>query len=107
MADIAKTNAVTNGNVAFAPVAIAASQTIPVTKDNMVVYIDNQQAGASTTITVKKGNGIAGVKDLEVVVPQASKMLIGPLESAAFAADGKITVEASVITTTFIGVIQL
>lgn len=110
MADIAKTNGVKNGSVAFAPVAIAASQTIVVSKDErMCIYVDNAQAAATNTITVVKGNGIAGVADLVVVIPQASKVVIGPLESAKFVdrLTGKITVTASAVVTTTIGVIQL
>jgi len=110
MADIAKTNGVKNNSVAFAPVAIAASQTIVVSKDErMCIYVNNAQAGATNTITVKAGNGIAGVADLVVVVPQASSVIIGPLESAKYVDKntGKITVTASTTTTTTIGVIQL
>jgi len=110
MADIAKTNGVTNGNVTFLPVAIATSQTVVVSKDErMCLYIKNAQAGAPVTITVVKGDGIAGVADLVVVVPQASEMLIGPLESARYGSKttGKITVTASVVTTTTMAVIQL
>ena len=110
MALIAKTNGVKNGSVAFAPVAIALTQTIAVSKDErMCIYVDNAQAGAINTITVLKGNGIAGVADLVIAVPQASKVIIGILESAKYAdkATGLITVTASVVTTTTIGVIQL
>jgi hypothetical protein len=111
MADVAKTLGVKNASVAFAPVAIALSQTVVVGKDErMCIYVDNAQAGATNTITVKKGNGICSVDgDYVVEVPQASKVIIGPLESARFVdtATGKITVEASVTTTTTIGVIQL
>lgn len=108
MADVAKTLGVTNASVAFAPVAIALTQTVVVSKDErMCIFVDNAQAGAVNTITVVKGNGIAGVADYVVAVPQASKVIIGPLESARFATDGVITVTASVITTTTIGVIQL
>ncbi len=110
MADITKTNGVKNGSVAFAPVAIATTQTIPVSKDErMCIYVNNAQAGAATTITIPKGNGIAGVADLVVSVPQSSSKIIGPLESAAFVNKdtGKITVNADVVTSTTIGVIQL
>jgi hypothetical protein len=110
MADIAKTNGVKNGNVTFLPVAIAASQTIPVSKDErMCIYIKNSQAGAASVITIPKGNGIAGVADLVVSVPQSSEMLIGPLESAKYVdkSTGKITVNSSTTTTTTIAVIQL
>lgn len=110
MADLVKTKAVTNGSVAFAPAAIALTQTIPVSKDErMCIYVNNAQAGAATTITIPKGNGIAGVADLVVTVPQASSKIIGPLESAAFEdmSTGKITVNADVVTNTTIGVIQL
>jgi len=110
MADVAKTLGVTNASVAFAPVAIALTQTVVVGKDErMCIFVDNAQAGAVNTITVVKGNGIAGVADYVIAVPQASKVIIGPLESAKFAnkATGKITITASVVTTTTIGVIQL
>ena len=110
MADIAKTNGVKNGSVAFAPVAIALTQTVVVSKDErMCLYVNNAQAGATNTITVKAGNGIAGTNDFVIVVPQASSVIIGPLESAAFVdkSTGKITVTASVVTSTTIGVIQL
>ena len=108
MADVVKTLGVKNASVAFAPEAIAATQTVVVSKDErMCIYVDNAQAAAPTTITVVKGNGIAGVADYAVVVPQASKVIIGPLESAAFASDGVITVTASAIATTKIAVIQL
>jgi len=110
MADLSITNGVKNGSVAFTPTAIALTQTIPVSKDErMCIYVNNAQAGAATTITIPKGNGIAGVKDLVVTVPQASSMLIGPLESAAFVNKdtGKITVNSDVVTSTTIAVIQL
>ena len=110
MADIAKTNGVKNGSAAFAPVAIALTQTVVVGKDErMCLYVNNAQAGATNTITVKAGNGIAGVADLVIVVPQAASVIIGPLESAKYGdkLTGKITVTASVVTTTTIAVIQL
>jgi len=110
MADVAKTNGITNGSVAFAPVAIALTQTVVVGKDErMCIYVNNAQAGAANTITIVKGNGIAGVADKVIVVPQASSVIIGPLESAAYGdkLTGKITITASVVTTTTIGVIQL
>lgn len=110
MADVAKTLGIKNGSIAFAPVAIAATQTIVAGKDErMCIYVDNAQAAATNTITVVKGNGIAGVADYAVVIPQASKVIIGPLETAAFVdtTTGKITVTASTTTTTTIGVIQL
>lgn len=108
MAVVAKTLGVKNASVAFAPEAIALTQTILVGKDErMCIFVDNAQAGAVNTITVKAGNGIAGVADYVIAVPQASKVIIGPLESAKFATNGVITVTASVTTTTTIGVIQL
>lgn len=110
MADIAKTLGVTNGSVAFAPVAIALTQTVVIGKDErMCLYVNNAQAGAINTITVKKGNGIAGVADLVIAVPQASSVIIGPLESSRYGdkLTGKITVTASVVTTTTMAVIQL
>lgn len=110
MADIAKTNGVKNGSVAFAPVAIALNQTIAVSKDErMCLYVNNAQAAATNTITVKAGNGIGGTADLVVVVPAASSVIIGPLESARYGDRyaGKITVTASVVTTTTIAAIQL
>jgi hypothetical protein len=110
MADVAKTLGVKNGSVAFAPVAIALTQTVIVSKDErMCIYVNNAQAGAVNTITVVKGNGIAAVADFVIAVPQASSVIIGPLESAAFIdkTTGKITITASVLTTTTIGVIQL
>lgn len=110
MADIVKVNGITNGSVAFAPVAIAATQTIAVSKDErMCIYVNNAQAGAVNTITVKAGNGIAGTNDLVIAVPQASSVIIGPLESAKYTdrLTGKITLTASVVTTTTIAVVQL
>ena len=110
MADIVKTNGVKNGSVAFLPVAIALTQTIVVSKDErMCLYVNNAQAGAINTITVKAGNGIAGVADLVIAVPQASSVIIGPLESAKYGDKntGKITITASVATTTTMAVIQL
>lgn len=110
MADLTKISAVKNGSVAFAPSAIAASQTIVVGKDERTfLYVNNAQAGAATTITIPKGNGIAGVKDLVVSVPQSSAVLIGPLESAKYAdkITGKITVNADVTTSTTIALVQL
>ena len=84
MADINKTNAVTNGSVVFTATAGASSQTIPVSKDErMVIYVKN--GGASElTATIPKGTGIAGVKDLTVPVAAGEEAVIGPLESAAF-----------------------
>ena len=110
MADLTKVLAVKNGSVAFVPAAIALTQTVVVGKDERTfLYVNNAQAGAPNTITVVKGNGIAGVADLVVVVPQASIVIIGPLESAAYGDKntGKITVTASVVTTTTIGLVQL
>jgi len=110
MADVVKTLGVKNASVAFAPEAIALTQTVVVSKDErMCIFVDNAQAGAVNTITVKKGNGIAGVADYVIAVPQASKVIIGPLESARFVdkTTGKITITASVVTTTTIGIIQL
>lgn len=111
MADITKVLGVKNGSVAFAPVAIAASQTLVAGKDEKTfVYVNNAQAGATNTITVSKGNGICSVDgDYVVVVPQASSVIIGPLESARFVdtSTGKITITASVVTTTTIAAVQL
>jgi hypothetical protein len=110
MADLNRILAVKNGSVAFAPSAIAAAQTYQVDKDERTfLYVNNAQAGASTTITIPKGNGIAGVSDLTVVVPQASAVIIGPLESAKYAdkLTGKITVNASVTTSTTIALVTL
>ena len=111
MADVAKIFGVKNDSVAFVPVAIAATQTIAVGKDELTfVYVNNAQAAATNTITVVKGNGIASaLGDRVVVIPQASSVIIGPLESARFADKntGKITITASAIVTTTIAVVQL
>ena len=110
MADLTKVLAVKNGSVAFAPQAIALTQTVAVGKDERTfIYVNNKQAGAVNTITVVKGTGIAGVKDLVIAVPQASEVIIGPLESAKYVSKttGKITVTASVVTTTTIALVQL
>lgn len=107
MADIAKTLGVTNGSVVFTPAAGASSQTIVVSKDErMCVYVKNG-SGASVTATVPMGNGIAGVADLEVAIAAGAEVIIGPLESAAFATDGVITLELSATTSVTVGVIQL
>lgn len=110
MADIAKTNGVKNGSVVFTPAAGAASQTIPVSKDErMCVYVKNG-SGAGITATVKKGNGICSVDgDLAVSVGAGAEAIIGPLESARFVdtTTGKITLTLSATTTVTVGVIQL
>lgn len=107
MADIAKTLGVTNGSVVFTPVAGAASQTIVISKDErMCVYVKN--GGASPiTATVLKGNGIAGVADLAVTVAAGAEAIIGPLESARFGTDGKVTLTLSATASVTVGVIQL
>lgn len=111
MADVTKILGVKNGSVAFAPEAIALTQTIVVGKDERTfVYVNNAQAGAVNTVTVKAGDGIASASgDFVIAIPQASSVIIGPLESARFADKdtGKITITASVITTTTIAVVQL
>ena len=111
MADVAKTNAVKNASIAFAPEAIALTQTIIASKDErMCIYVNNAQAAAVNTITVVAGDGICSVDgDYVVEIPAAESVIIGPLETARFInkATGKITVTASVVTTTTIGVIQL
>ena len=109
MADLAKTNAVKNGNITFSPAAAALTQTIPVTKDErMCIYVKNGSA-SSINATISKGNGIAGVADLVVAVPATSEMIIGPLESAKYidTTTGKITLGISVITSVTLAVIQL
>jgi hypothetical protein len=108
MADIAKTQGVTNGSVVFTPVAGATSQTIVVSKDErMCIYIKNGSA-ASVTATVVKGNGIASAMgDLAVTVAAGAEVIIGPLESARFATNGKITLNLSNATSVTLGVIQL
>jgi hypothetical protein len=111
MADVTKILGVKNGSVAFAPVAIALTQTIVVGKDERTfVYVNNAQAAAVNTITVVKGNGIASASgDYVVAIPQAESVIIGPLESSRFVdkSTGKITITASVVTTTTIAVVQL
>ncbi len=110
MADITKTNAVTNGSVTFTPTAGAASQTFAVSKDERAaIYVKNGSA-AEINVTVKAGDGISSVMgDLVVAVAAGAEKIIGPLESARFItkSTGKITVELSAFATVTIGVIQL
>jgi hypothetical protein len=110
MADIAKTNAVKNGNIQFSPAAGAASQTIVVSKDErMCVYVNNG-GGAPITATIPKGNGIASAAgDLAVTVTNGTSQIIGPLESARFVdvTTGKMTLNLSGTTSVTVGVIQL
>ena len=110
MADITKTNAVTNGSVTFTPTAGAASQTIVVSKDERVVLYVKNGSAAEITVTVKAGDGIASAMgDLAVAVAAGAEKLIGPLESARFGSKSthKITVTLSATTTVTVGVIQL
>jgi hypothetical protein len=110
MADITKTNAVTNGSVTFTPTAGAASQTFVVSKDERtVLYVKNGSA-SGITATVKAGDGIASVMgDLAVAVAAGEEKIIGPLESARFGdkTTHKITVALSATASVTIGVIQL
>lgn len=109
MADLAKTNGVKNGSVTFTPAAAAASQTIPVSKDErMCIYVNNGSA-APITATVPKGTGIAGVADLAVTVAAGAQTIIGPLESAKFVdkTTGKLTLNISATASVTLGVIQL
>lgn len=98
MADLTKTNAVKNSNIAVTLNSAAASQTIPVTKDErMAIYVRNTDA-VTARIRVVKGNGIANVMgDTYVDAAQNAEYLIGPLESARFTdyTTGKITVNVT------------
>ncbi len=108
MADIDKTMAVKNGSVVFTPVAGAASQTIPVSKDErMVIYVNN---GGSTAITatVKAGNGICSVQgDFTVSIGAGDIAIIGPLESARFGNNSVMELDLSATASITVGVIQL
>jgi hypothetical protein len=108
MANVAKIEAVTNGNVEFKTVAGAASQTIAVDKDErMAIYVNNGSA-ADITATIKAGTGICSVDgDLAVTVAAGKAQLVGPLESARFGDAGVITMTLSAAETVTIGVIQL
>ena len=110
MADITKTNAVTNGSATFVPAAGATSQTIAVGKDErMCVYVNNG-SGSGITATIVKGDGIASAMgDLAVAIAAGAEAIIGPLESARFVtkATGRITMTLSATTTVTVGVIQL
>jgi hypothetical protein len=108
MANIAKIEAVKNGNIEFALVAGAASQTIAVGKDERMAIVVTNGSAAPITATIKKGTGICSVDgDLPVTVAAGESQLIGPLESARFADAGIITMTLSDATSVTIGVIQL
>lgn len=110
MADFNKINAVKNSGVTFTASAGAASQTVPVTKDErMCIYVKNG-GGSAITATVLKGNGICSVQgDLAVTVNAGEEKIIGPLESSRFVdtTTGKITVNLSGTTSVTIAAIQL
>ncbi len=110
MADLTKTNAVTNGSTAFITAAGAASQTIAVDKDERQCVYVNNGGSSEITATVVKGNGIASAMgDLAVTVVAGAETIIGPLESARFGdkLTGKITLTLSATTSVTVGVIQL
>ena len=110
MADIAKTEGVTNGSATFTPVAGASSQTIVVDKDERMCLYVNNGGESGITATISAGDGIASAMGaLAVAVAAETAVIIGPLESARFVdmSTGKITLGLSGTTTVTVGVIQL
>ncbi len=71
----------------IAPAAIDATNGALITFDKadqrILVMLENSSATTAYTFTVKKGNGIQGVKDLAVSVGTSSKKVV-VLESGAF-----------------------
>ena len=71
--------------------------------DNKMVLLFQNTAEAAGTVTVKKGNGLQGVKDLDTLSIPAAGFVVYELESGAFknvsgTDKGKVLVVPSAIT---------
>lgn len=117
MADLTKTNAVTNDSVALTLNNGAASQTIVISKDEkFVLYVKNTDT-TTARVRVVKGNGISSVMgDKYQDVAQNAEYIMGPFESARFGNSTKITVNITgtndaafggTVTNVKLGAIQL
>lgn len=111
MAATAITNTVITRNASTAlpaTAAVAANEGALVTydKDDQKIMLILENASATTTLTavISKGNGLQGVKDLEVTVGTSSKV-VAVIESGAYknvSGDnkGKVLIKDKVTTAT-------